>query len=109
MENLKKQYNLLQINNVDFQINIQVVKNLPEIKIYLKNHGKYYGIFDGGTTLSVLLVNRLKQDFEKKLYEICKKRKVSKNGNVLFLETYEKDFANRLNDFILALNEISKL
>lgn len=111
MLNLNKKYKLIPIKNGDFQIDMPVIEHLPEVKVYVKNNGEYLGIYDGGTTLSSLFMikNLSSQEAQNKLFEICKTNKVSKDKNVFFVETYEKDFDARLNDFVNALNQIATI
>ncbi len=111
MKNISKKYNLIPLNNGDFQLDIPVVKHLPEIKFYVKNHGDYYGIYDGGTTIAsiFMILNLSSSEFQNKLFEICKENKVSKEKNVFFIEAYEQDFDNRLKDFVKAINQITTM
>ena len=68
-------------------------------------------IFDGGSTISSLymIYNFKSKEFADKFIQICKKYRLSKNGNVLSLQCQKQDFATRLEDFISALNDICNI
>lgn len=101
-------YDCEKLEDGNLMLNIDVVDNFEGIFICVNPNSKPITIFDGGSTLCELstIYNFSSKEFLNKFVEVCKNRKISKNGNVLFLECEEKDFEARLNDLIQAINEI---
>ena len=104
-------YECRQIVDGNIELKLIPVENFPDICVCVNPNSNPITIFDGGSTLSVIreVFNFSSQEFLEKVVEVCKKFKVSKKGKVFYLECYEKDFDARLNDFIMALQEICRL
>ena len=100
-----------QLEDGSFLLALTPVENYSEIFICVNKVEDVYTIFDGGSTLSALnmIYNFSSPEFLGKLVEICQTKRLSKKGNVLFVECYEQDFEERLNDFVEALNMICEI
>ena len=87
------------------------VESYQTIFVGVSQDSNYITIFDGGSLISALktIYNFKSQEFLTKFVEICRTQKISKNGNVMFLQCTEADFDARLNDFVTALNLICKI
>ena len=87
------------------------VENYQTIFVGVSQDDEYITIFDGGSLVAALkpIYNFKSQEFLTKFIEICKTKKISKNGNVMFLQCLPQDFDARLADFVDALNLICRI
>ena len=101
-------YDCRELEDKNLILDLVPVKEFDEIFLCVSPRDEYIVIYDGGSVVSELrtVYNFSSQEFLDKLVEICKKYRISKNGNVFFLQCQQNEFDKRLDDFIKALNEI---
>lgn len=104
-------YDCRELEDKNLILDLIPVNEFDEIFVCVSPRDEYIVIYDGGSVVSELktIYNFSSQEFLNKLVEICKKYRISKNGNVFFLQCQQDEFDARLNDFVKALNEICKI
>jgi len=101
-------YQYTKLKDGNLMLDFVPVTQLSEITFFVDSKTTTIRIFDGGTTISTLttIYDFSSKEFVNKFVQICKMYKVSKSGNVLYLECNEDEFQSRLEDFAKALNQI---
>ena len=106
-----EKYEATQLDDGSVLFEKTPVENYSEIFVCANKVNDVYTIFDGGSTLSALNMIYIfsSPEFLEKFIGICQQKRISKKDNVLFVECYEQDFEQRLNDFVEALNMICEI
>lgn len=104
-------YDCRELEDKNLILDLIPVEDYDEIFVCVSPRDEYIVIYDGGSVVAELktVYNFSSKEFLDKLVEICKKYRVSKNGNVFFLQCQKDEFDQRLNDFVDALNQICNI